>query len=264
MFRNYKFRIRPNKAQAAALHAMLGDFCTLYNAGLEQRIDAYRRRGTSLRYGDQAAELREVRAEVKGMERWSFTAEQQVLRRMDKTFAAFFKRGRGFPRFRARSMFDSADMRVGDGLSIKKSGRLTVVGVPGQIKAVWHRELTGKLGHAVVSRSCGKWFVCFQAEMPDAEPVERLFAPLGVDLGLGSLVATSQGERLKAPRFARKAAAALRRHQRALARCKRGSAGRRKAKARLAAASAKVARQPARLRSQAVCAPCRLAQPYRL
>ena len=150
MIRSFKFHIRPNKGQAEALDALLGDACTLYNACLEQRIDAYRRCGVSLRYGNQAAELKAVRAADPAFVRWSFTTLQQVLRRVDKTFAAFFKRGRGFPRFRARSRFDSLDMRVGDGLTIRKTGRLGIVGVPGQIKVRWHRTLpeNAKLGHA--------------------------------------------------------------------------------------------------------------------
>jgi putative transposase len=244
VIRSFKFRIRPNKAQAEALDAMLGDCCTLYNACLEQRIDAYRRRGVSLRYGDQAAELKAVRGADPAFARWSFTALQQVLRRVDKTFAAFFRRGRGFPRFRSRSRFDSVDMRVGDGLTIRKTGRLGIVGVPGQIKVRWHREMPpdAKLGHAVISRQAGKWFVCFQAEFT-AETVVHTGPAVGVDLGLNSLIATSEGKTVQAPRFARKAAAALRRRQRALARCKRGSNGRRKAKARLTVASAKVANQ---------------------
>ncbi|GJE50929.1 hypothetical protein GOFOIKOB_3983 [Methylobacterium tardum] len=49
--RSYKYRLRPNRAQSAALDAMLRDFCGLYNACLQQRIEAYRRRGLSLRYG---------------------------------------------------------------------------------------------------------------------------------------------------------------------------------------------------------------------
>lgn len=244
MIRSFKFHIRPNKEQAEALDALLGDACTLYNACLEQRIDAYRRRGVSLRYGNQAAELKAVRAADPAFVRWSFTTLQQVLRRVDKTFAAFFKRGHGFPRFRSRTRFDSVDMRVGDGLTIRKTGRLGVVGVPGQIKVRWHRDLPegATLGHAVLSRKAGKWFVCFQVEFK-AEAATHTGPAVGIDLGLNSMIATSDGETIEAPRFARKAAAALRRHQRALARCKRGSNRRRKAKARLATASAHVANQ---------------------
>lgn len=244
MIRTFKFRIRPNRAQGEALDAMLGDCRALYNACLEQRVDAYRRRGVSLRYGDQAGELKAVREAAPGLARWSFTALQQVLRRVEKTYAAFFRRGRGFPRFRSRSRFDSVDMRVGDGLTIRKTRRLGIVGVPGQIKVVWHREMPpgAKLGHAIITRKAGKWFVCFQAEF-EAEVAANAGPAVGIDLGLNSLIATSEGETVQAPRFARKAAASVRRHQRAVARCKRGSNRRRKAKGRLAAASAKVANQ---------------------
>ena len=104
MILSYKYRVEPNKTQAKALGEMLGDFCKLYNCALEQRIDACRRRGVSLRYKDQANELKVVRLAEPDLARWSFSAEQQVLRRLEKTFSAFFARGRCFPRFRARDI----------------------------------------------------------------------------------------------------------------------------------------------------------------
>lgn len=244
MIRSFKFRIRPSRVQADALDAMLGDCCTLYNACLEQRITAYRRCGVSLRYTNQAAELKAVRAAEPDFARWGFTTLQQVLRRLDKTFSAFFKLGRGFPRFRSRNRFHSVDMRVGDGLTIRKTGRIGVVGIPGEIKVRWHRALPegARLGHVILYRNAGKWFVCFQAEW-EVEALPRTGPAVGIDLGLNSLIATSEGETIRAPQFARKASARLRRHQRALARCKRGSKRRLKVKARLASASARVANQ---------------------
>ena len=139
MLRSFKYRIWPNAAQDRALTGMLGAFCDLYNACLQQRIEAYQRRGISLRYGNQAAELKAVREADERLAGFSFSAEQQVLRRLDKAFSAFFgriKRGgkAGFPRFRAASMFDSADFRVGDGLTIRQSKRVGLVGIPGEIK----------------------------------------------------------------------------------------------------------------------------------
>src|SRR5271166_353043 len=227
---------------------MLGAFCDLYNACLQQRIEAYQRRGIGLRYGNQAAELKTVREADERLRGFSFSAEQQVLRRLDKAYSAFFgrmKRGAkaGFPRFRAKSRFDSADFRVGDGLTIRKSKRLGIVGIPGEIKVRWHRALPpgAKVGAAVVSRSCGKWYVCFQIELPDAAFPERTFAPIGVDLGLTSLVALSNGETVATPQHTRLATKQQRRLQRSLARCNRGSKRRWKAKIRLARHSAKTA-----------------------
>ncbi len=250
MILSYRYRLFTNAAQEAALTDMLGSFCDLFNACLQQRIEAYRRKGLSLRYGNQAAELKAVRAADERLAGYSFSAEQQVLRRLDKTFSAFFgrvKRGAkaGFPRFRAKARFDSAEMRVGDGLTIRKSKRLGIVGIPGEIKVRWHRDIPAgaKLGAAVVSRKAGKWFVCFQIEMPDATPIERPFTPVGIDMGLTSLVALSTGEAVLTPQHTRNAAKALRRAQRAVARKHRHSKRQRKAKLRVARLSAHVASQ---------------------
>lgn len=242
--RSYKYRLRPNRAQAAALDAMLRDFCGLYNACLQQRIEAYRRRGLSLRYGQQAAELKAVRAaDPEGSGRWSFSALQQVLRRVDQSFTAFFRRGHGFPRFRASARYHAATFRVGDGLTIRKDRCIGVVGVSGGIKAVWHRDLPpdARLGTAILTRQQGKWYVVLSVEAEFTGTCG--IGTVGIDLGLNSLVATSDGEIFVAPRFERKAQKAQRRRQRAVARCRRGSKRRLKAKARLAAGSARIARQ---------------------
>jgi putative transposase len=242
--RSYKYRLQPTRAQAEVFGVMLRDMAGLYNACLQQRIEAYRRRGLSLRYGNQAAELKACRvADQDGIGRWSFTALQQVLRRLDQTYTAFFRRGNGFPRFRASSRFHSATFRVGDGLTLKKDRRIGVIGVPGGIKVVWHRELPSdiKLGTAILTRQQGKWYIVFSVEAEFSEACGA--GTVGIDLGLNSLIATSDGETVPAPRYARKAQKAQRRRQRALARCKRGSKRRLKAKARLAVGSALIARQ---------------------
>lgn len=241
--RSYKFRIRPNKAQEAALAEMLRDFCSLYNAGLQQRIEAYRRQKKTLTFFDQSAEVRLLRISETEFARWSADGLAQVLRRLDQTYRAFLSRKRGFPRFRASSRYHAATFRMGKGLTIKRNQRIGVTGVPGSIKVRWHRSLPVgcKLGNATLSQHAGKWFVVFSA---DAEFSEVCGTGLiGVDLGLNSLIATSDGDTIEAPRFAKKAQAAQRRRQRALARCKRGSNRRLKARARFASASAKIANQ---------------------
>jgi putative transposase len=106
-----------------------------------------------------------------------------------------------------------------------------------------HRPLpaNARLGAAVLSRSCGRWFVGLPVERPDAEPRQD-FAPVGIDLGLSALAALSTGETVPTPPIT-KNAAALRRHQRKLSRAKRGSRGRKAARASLARFQAKLAAQ---------------------
>lgn len=233
MFLAFKYRIEPNRAQTAALSNMLADFCHLYNAALEQRIDAYRRRGVSINYNMQAAELTVVRREMPEIARWSSSAEQQVLRRLDKTFKAFFSRGRGFPRFRARARYHAAELLVGDGLTLRKNGKIGLVGVPGEIGVRWHRDLPTKPKSATLTRQNDKWYIIFNVDVQSAERAAGSDS-VGLDLGLTSLVALSNGETIARPNWTRRAASGLRKRQRALARCKRGSKTRAKRKAAVA------------------------------
>ena len=273
MILSYKYRIEPNATQATALDAMLGDFCQLYNAGLEQRVEAYRKTANArnemvwgtwtdkrgrehegyirrhlakvetepsavVKCYDQITCLPKIRRDAPDTHgRWSCSAQQQILRRLDKAFKAFLGRIRrgekpGFPRFRARDRFHAAEFRVGDGLTIRKSGKLGFVGVPGEIKVRWHRELPSKPSSAILTRQAGKWHVVFHVEVA---PVERASPDsVGIDLGLSSLAALSNGETIDRPNITKRNAKKLRKLQRALARCKRGSKVRRKRKAAVA------------------------------
>lgn len=242
--RSYKYRIKPTKAQAASLTEMLRDYCSLYNAGLQQRIEAYQRQGLSISFAQQSAEVKTCRAEdMGGIGRWSADGLVQVLRRLDQTYKAFFRRRHGFPRFKAVRRFHSAKFPFGKGLTLKKDGRIGIVGIYGGIKVVWHRHLPegAKLGTATITRQQDKWYMILSVEATFEGA--RGLGTVGIDLGLNSLVATSDGETVEMPRFARKAQKAQRRRQRALARCQRGSKRRLKVKARLAAGSARIARQ---------------------
>lgn len=91
-----------------------------------------------------------------------------------RAFTAFFRRLKtkakaGFPRFQAKYRFDSAGFRVGDGRTIRKSKRLGITGILSEIKVKWYRNLpaSAKVGAAVLSRSAGTWFVCFQVVLRD-------------------------------------------------------------------------------------------------
>ena len=93
MQRTYKYRLYPTAEQAQALDHLLWQGRTLYNAALAQRIQTYRQTGKGASYYDQWAHFREQRngfPEVYGL--LNATSVQQLLRRLDKSFNAFFRR----------------------------------------------------------------------------------------------------------------------------------------------------------------------------
>ncbi len=87
----YKFRLYPNKQQEAMLDLTLETCRHLYNLALADRKNAYETEGISRAYEDQAAMLTAEKKE--GNFKGVFSQVlQDVLRRLDKSFKAFFRR----------------------------------------------------------------------------------------------------------------------------------------------------------------------------
>jgi putative transposase len=253
--RSYRFLLRPTSKQAAALLACLEDHRALYNAALEHRRTAYAKAGVSVRYGDQSAELKHIRADDPGGQgRWSFSSQQATLRRLDRAFRAFFDRvkaGRtpGFPRFKGRGRFDSVEWpKDGDGCrwdSQPEHPTATYVRLQGvgHVRVHQHRPIRGRVKTISAKREGSRWYVVLSCDDVPAEPLPATGATAGIDMGVASLVTTSDGAHLANPRHLATTSGRLAEAQRVLDRKKRGSKRRRKAVARVAALHGKVRRQ---------------------
>jgi len=253
--RSYKFLLRPTRRQEIALAACLEDHRQLYNAALEHRRTAYRMAGVTIRYGDQSAELKHIRADdPDGQGRWSFSSQQATLRRLDKAFAAFFRRVKagqkpGFPRFKGRGWFDTVEWpKDGDGCrwdSQPEHPTATFVRLQGigHVRVHQHRPVRGRVKTISVKREGRRWYVILSCDDVPAEPLPTTGAVVGIDMGVASLVTTSDGTQVANPRHLAATADRLAAAQRDLAGKKRGSKRRLKAVARVAALHAKVRRQ---------------------
>ena len=104
MKRFYKYRLYPNKKQVERLYDTLEACREIYNCGLTQRRWHYREKGVSLSYTQQAKEMAEVSREDPELAQVHSQVRQDVLRRLDKAFSAFYRRVNarekpGFPRY---------------------------------------------------------------------------------------------------------------------------------------------------------------------
>lgn len=241
MIRAYKFLMRPTVRQDQALSEMLADHCSLYNGALQERRDAYRHVSkTSVAYGMQSAQLKDIRAfDPERQGRWSFSSQQATLRRLDKAFAAFFRRTKagetpGYPRFRGVNWFDTVDFpKNGDGCRWDSTPhdpvtRVRFQGV-GHVKVNQHRPVTGKVKTVSIKREGRRWYVILTAEQTAPEPLPKTGSVAGIDLGIANFLADSGGGFVPNPRHGRKAAAKLEAAQQALARFPRVRRGKRTA-----------------------------------
>ncbi len=86
------FRLRPTPRQHVALAACVESHRELYNAALQERRDAWLHSKIRINYGDQSAQLTEIRSARPDQAVWSFSSQQATLRRLNKAFDGFFRR----------------------------------------------------------------------------------------------------------------------------------------------------------------------------
>ena len=231
----YKFRLYPNKLQEAQLDLTLDTCRHLYNTALADRKNAYETEGISRSYEDQAAMLTIEKKEGNFQGVFSQVL-QDVLRRLDKAFKAFFRRVKsgekpGYPRFKGVGWYKSfAYPQAG----FKLEGSKLTLSKIGSIRVFKHREVEGKIKTCTIKKdNLGQWYAILVTEIDDPKPIEPNTA-IGVDVGLKSLVTLSTGETIEYPKYYVKAEQKLAVAQRNLSRKKKGSANRRKAKIRVA------------------------------
>lgn len=229
MILTYKYRLNPTKKQTYTLNDVLFQMQTVYNDALNERRWYWDRSRKSISYYDQWNRIRDERKTLPDeMGLLNVTSIQQVLRRLDKGYKAFYKGIRGLPRFKGRNRFKSIEYRHGDGAKLK-GDRLYIQHV-GDIKIRLHRDLPegAKIKQVVLKRHNDKWDVCFQIELPDPTPDPHPGPAVGIDMGLMRLLTLSDGEWLDNPRWLRQALAKKRVLNRKLSRQKKHGSGWRK------------------------------------
>jgi putative transposase len=247
--RAHKFRLRPTARQHVALGHCLASHRELYNAALQERRDARRLSGTAVYYGDQSAQLKEIRSVRPDAAVWSFSSQQATLRRLNRAFAGFFRRVKagetpGYPRFKSAHRFCSVEWpKDGDGCRWQPDTRRVYLQGIGYVKVTVHRQVQGRVKTIQVRREGRRWMLILSCDQVPTRPLEPTRAAVGIDVGIASFATTSDGRHVPNPRYGQVVAAKLGSAQRVLARKRRSSNNRRKASETLAARHRRIANQ---------------------
>lgn len=247
MIKVFKYRLYPTDKQAKVLTAQLDGHRFLYNQALAQRKEVYEAIGKGLGYSDQVTGLLpKLKKDNDSLAPCNYSSLQQTLRRLDKSFKAFFRRVKageksGYPRFKPADRFNTiAYATLGDGCQIKE-GRIYLQHV-GHVKVKWHRPITGKVKTLSVTRRNNRWYVSFAVEYTPIE-LPKTNKGIGIDVGLIAFITTSDGKQIEPPKYFRKAERKLAKAQRKLSRRKKGSNRRRKARTLVAKRHEKISNQ---------------------
>ena len=225
----------------------------LYNTGLEERRAYYQLRHATLSCYTQINELPDLKQAFPAYQELPSHVLQDVLRRLDKAFAAFFRRIRngeapGFPRDKSTSRYhcftypDKAGWKLGE-------KHLTLSGV-GDIKIKLHRELAGTIKIVPIRGDIDQWYATFSCETAEPTPLPPSEQEVGIDRGVMRFATLSTGEAIENPRHSRKGLKRLKLLSQIKDQRKKGSRRRKRAAIALARAHRKVRNQRANFQHQ--------------
>ncbi len=243
----YRYRIYPTPAQAQALARAFGCARVVYNDCLRLR-DACHAAGEKI--SDTEVQRRVITLAKRTPDRaWlgevasvALVQACQDARRAYKNWFDSMSGRRKGPKIRhpkPRRKHGRQSIRLTRNGFALRGQRLYVAKV-GDIKVEWSRSLPSVPSSVTVIREPdGRYYASFAVER-ETVPLPASDREVGIDLGLYSLIVTSDGEAIPNPRFLRKAGTRLRRAQRVLSRRRKGSANRARARHRVAVLHRKV------------------------
>jgi putative transposase len=244
----YRYRIYPMPGQQQALARAFGCARVVYNDCLRVRDEAH---AAGEKISDTEVQRRVVTVAKQTPERaWlgevASVALVQACQDARRAYRNWFgslsgqRKGRKVrhPAFRRKHRRQSIRL-TRNGFALH--GERLYVAKVGDIKVKWSRDLPSVPSSVtVIMETDGRYYASFVVERK-ATPLPGCDAEVGIDLGLASLVITSDGEPpIPNPRFLRARGRKLARAQQALSRKQKGSSNRAKARKRVAALHRKV------------------------
>ena len=232
----YKYRFSPSDEQQRVLAHTFGCCRYVYNWALRQRTDAYYQRGERMYYKGTAQRLvlLKKQEETVWLNDVSSVPLQQALRHLDKAFRNFFDGRSNYPTFKKKRNQQAAT--YANNAFIWKDQALTLAKMDAPLSIVWHRPLPDgcKPSSVTVTKDeAERYFVSILVE-EDIKALEVSPKTVGLDLGLKSMVITSDGYTYGNPKFFSKNEKKLAKAQRRHAKKKKGSKNRNKARLKVA------------------------------
>jgi putative transposase len=242
--RAYRYRFYPTPEQEQLLRRTLGCVRLVYNKALHTRTQSWYEKQQRVDYKQTSAMLTDWKKQedLDFLNKVSCVPLQQGLRNLQKAFTNFWAGHAKYPNFKKKSSGGSAEFTRS--AFTWKDGQLKLAKCTESLPIRWSRILPQNCEPSTVTvrlDASGRWFVSLLVEDHTIKPLPEIDKAVGVDAGITSLIATSDGEKIANPRHFNPLRHKLRQAQKALSRKVKGSSNREKARREVARIHAKVA-----------------------
>ena len=243
--RAYRYRIYPDAKRQKETELQLTLSKEFYNLLLEKSIKAYKEGNKTLSLAHLNKFAKEIEKDKRFLQIYS-QVRSEIRYRVLRAYRNFFRRVKekksgkrikvGFPRFKSSDRYRSITYPQDNGsFAIVKKNKKQMLKVSriGSMQIKLHRGIEGKIKTLTIKKTGREYFAIFTTVKEVEPPKVKNTNPEGIDMGLNSFIALSDGTKIGKPKFAKKAEKHIARWQRIIAKRQKGSKRREKAKLKL-------------------------------
>ena len=237
MEKAFRYRFYPTPEQESLLRRTLGCVRLVYNKALYERTQAWYERQERVGYNQTSSMLTQWKKEedLDFLNEVSCVPLQQGLRHLQTAFVNFFAGRTNYPTFKKKRNGGSAEFTKSAFKFKNKEIYLAKCSEPLPIR--WSRQIPKGCEPTSVTVSLhpsGRWHISIRFDDPTIQPLPVTDNTVGIDLGVTSLIATSNGDKIANPQHFKKHRKRLKKAQKNLSRKQKGSKNREKARIEVA------------------------------
>ncbi len=239
----YKFRFYPTPEQENLLRRTLGCVRLVYNKALAERTTAWYELQERVSYKQTSAMLTnwKKQEDLDFLTQVSCVPLQQGLRHLQTAFTNFFSGRAKYPNFKKKRNGGSAEFTKS---AFKwRNGQVYLAKCCEPLPIRWSRQLPQNCVPSTITVKLdpsGRWSVSVRINDTRDLKLKSVTKQVGIDLGVTSLVTTSDGEKITNPKNLNKLHKKLRLAQKSLCRKTKGSNNYQKARLKVAKIHAKI------------------------
>jgi len=237
MEKAYRYRMYPTPDQESLLRRTMGCCRLVYNKALAARTESWYEHQERIDYVQTSAMLTrwKKQEDLAFLNEVSCVPLQQGLRHLQKAFTNFWAGRAKYPRFKKKHNGGSAEFTKS--AFRWKDGQVYLAKCSEPLPIRWSRKIPQGCSPSTITIKLdvrGRWFVSLLVDDHTVKPLSKVDKAIGLDVGITSLITTSDGDKIANPKHFKRLHKKLKRFQKALSRKQKGSNNRRCARLQVA------------------------------
>jgi len=250
MNKGFKYRIYPTKTQQKQIKIMFNGKRFIWNYFLALNKERLKNNERIYTFYQMSSLLTQLKKEQEWLKQCEKSILQNTLKNLYKAFQDYFKKAKGFPKFKSyKNNHHSVKMNITHNnieilekntqytstCKYKKQNCKIKLPKIKKVKIAYSRQYEGRILSATISQvPSGKYFVSLCCTDVENNKFNKTDNTIGIDLGIKEFAIFNTGEKINNPKYYKKYEQKLKKNQRKLSSKQKGSKNKNKQRIKVA------------------------------